>query len=130
MEDSFLAQPNYKWYMNEPLRQTKLAQAEKINNVRLQWWKNFTIGLLISGPLLIYPFSRRYYRMQSGVPYFHRPKFVLTEKSEYNQARNWTALKKEIPLWLLASWFYAYYFTDFSSLDDEYLVGNKIKKYF
>ena len=44
----------------------------------------------------------------------------MNSKDQYNQAREWHMLKRQVPLWLLISWGYASYFTDWSLIDDEY----------
>lgn len=37
-------QPNYKLYMSEALRRTKMAESEKINQFRAEWSCNFVFG--------------------------------------------------------------------------------------
>ena len=44
LEKDYLSQPNYKFYMSEALRKTKLAESEKINQFRKEFALNFCIG--------------------------------------------------------------------------------------
>ncbi|KRX01255.1 hypothetical protein PPERSA_07294 [Pseudocohnilembus persalinus] len=120
-KDELISQPYYKWHANEAQRPLKLEHGQKLNTNYSHWFRNLLIGFVITGPLLIFPFGRTFHRYNSGVPFWNRPKFAFAAKSQFNQARNWAALKQQIPLWIFASWTYAYWTTDFSILDDENL---------
>ncbi|KAL4438934.1 hypothetical protein ABPG74_016654 [Tetrahymena malaccensis] len=125
-EEQFLQQPRYKLYMNEAHRIAKMNHGDRHNNIRAHFWSNFALGLLITGPIFIIPFGKAFRNLRSGVPYYFRPKYVFTQKNQYNQDRNWGAMKKQIPLWLGLSTAYAYWFTDFSINDDEWLEKGKV----
>ncbi len=58
--------------MNESFRKTKLIHGKTVNQVDTKWWLNFTIGLIVTGPLFIIPFGRYFWRMSTGVPLWYR----------------------------------------------------------
>ena len=57
--------------MNEAHRNIKMEYAEKLNKERLYFWRNFFVGLMITGPLFIVPFGLIFKRMSTGLPYFY-----------------------------------------------------------
>lgn len=121
LEKNFLSQPNYKNYMNEALRTKKLEDSYKINEVRRNWWFHFSVGALVTG-IMIFPVGRIFHRYRSGVPHFFRHKMYFVDFDAYLQGRNTKALIYQLPLWLFSSSLYAYYFTDYGKLDDEYFA--------
>eukprot|EP01017_Pseudomicrothorax_dubius_P000763 TRINITY_DN0_c2559_g1_i1.p1 TRINITY_DN0_c2559_g1~~TRINITY_DN0_c2559_g1_i1.p1 ORF type:complete len:156 (+),score=46.80 TRINITY_DN0_c2559_g1_i1:41-508(+) len=121
LEKEWLAQPNYKWYMNESLRSKKLDYSTRNNQLTKEWAFHFCVGAALTG-LLVLPLGRFFYRWGSGVPTYFRPKmYYAAEMTNYNQYRNVKASSYQVPLWLGLSTAYAYWFTDFSRVDDEYL---------
>ena len=53
MEQSFLQQPWYKFYMNEALRIRKLNDVKLMNSQNLEYLRNFALGSLIFGLILV-----------------------------------------------------------------------------
>ncbi len=49
--------------MNESLRKVKIDYSYTANKVRVEWWKNFCLGLIITGPVFVIPFGRYFWRM-------------------------------------------------------------------
>lgn len=129
LQKEFLAQPWTKLYMNEALRAKKLEDSYNINHVKKNWWINFFTGAIVSG-IFIFPLGRFFYRFASGVPHYFRHKMYYVDFDAYLQGRNIKALNYQLPLWVLSSSFYAYYFTDFKRLDDEYFETMKVKPMF
>lgn len=62
--------------MNESWRTRKLVDGRNINNYKINWWYNFVLGMMISGPALVF-INNFQSRMGTGVPYFHRPKYYF-----------------------------------------------------
>ena len=71
-EENFLEQPRYKLYMNEAHRIAKMNHGDRHNEIRANFWRNFALGLLITGPLLVIPYGKLFRNMRSGVPHFYR----------------------------------------------------------
>ena len=44
LEENYRQQPNYKFYMSEALRRTKMAESEIINDYRRHFAVNYMIG--------------------------------------------------------------------------------------
>ena len=89
LEQNFLDQPNYKWYMNEAIRTRKMGDAELYNSFKRQWLFNFSIGilyliigLLVSGPAIIL-LGNHFRTNRTGVPSYLRPKFFYTAERQY-----------------------------------------------
>jgi hypothetical protein len=129
LEQSFMAQPWHKLYMNEALREKKLEDVERLNYVKKNWWINFCFGALITG-VIIFPLGRFYHRFTSGVPHYFRPKMYYVDFDTYLQGRNTKSLILQLPTWAAFSTLYAYYFTDFTPVDDEYFKNVKVKEMF
>ena len=129
LEKNFLSQPWRKLYMNEALRLTKLDDSDTINYVKKNWWINYFTGAIITG-LFLFPMGRLFHRYASGVPHYFRHKMYYVDFDAYLQGRNTKALVYQLPLWAVLSSLYAYYFTDYSRLDDEFFEKVKVKKMF
>ena len=129
LEKNFLSQPELKYYMNESLRELKLEDSYKLNYVKRNWWFHFSVGALITG-VFIFPVGRIFHRYRSGVPHFFRHKQYFVDFDHYLQGRNTKALLYQLPLWLIMSSGYAYYFTDHGVIDDEYFERVKVKDMF
>ncbi|EGR27095.1 hypothetical protein IMG5_202120 [Ichthyophthirius multifiliis] len=126
-EENFLKQPFYKYYMNEAHRTIKMEFAEKLNENRLHFWRNFFVGLLVTGPIFVIPYGLIFKRMSTGVPFYFVPKYVFAPKQAYDGGRSWHVLKTQVPLWIFLGTAYAYWFTENTVLADEWLEGGKIK---
>mmetsp|Transcript_29878 Transcript_29878/g.27360 ORF Transcript_29878/g.27360 Transcript_29878/m.27360 type:complete len:152 (+) Transcript_29878:66-521(+) len=129
MERDFLAQPWYKMYMNEALRTRKIEDSEKMNSIKRNWLYNFTIGSVISAFIAL-PIGKYYDRAQSGVPQFYRPKMYFHQWQQHNGYRNTVRRIAVISTWFALSCAYAYTFTNYEKLDDEYFEKVKVKKMF
>lgn len=127
-ENDFKSQPNYKWYMNESPRRLKIEHAENLNNYRYNWWFNFGLGLIFSGPAIIY-MDRFWRNSTSGAPYFFRPKFFFVTFDHYLQYRRYKSLSVQVPVWLLSAMAYAFWFTSRARVDDENYEKVKIEKF-
>lgn len=125
LEKEFLSQSNLKFYMNEGLRTKKILDSNNINYVRRNWWIHFSMGAIITG-LFVFPIGKIFHRFRSGVPHYYRNKMYFVDFDAYNQGRNLKALQYQLPLWFILSSLYAFYFTDFSKLDDEYFENVKV----
>ena len=119
LEKNFLSQPNYKNYMNEAIRTKKIEDSYNINSVKRSWWYHFSVGALVTG-IFVFPVGRIFHRYRSGVPHWFRYKMNYVDFDHYLQGRNTKALIYQLPLWFLTTNVYAYYFTDFGKIDDEY----------
>lgn len=129
LEQSFLSQPEYKYYMNESLRTRKIEDSYNLNYVKRNWWFHFSVGALITG-VFIFPVGRIFHRLRSGVPHYFRHKQYYVDFDHAHQGRNTKALIYQLPLWLIMSSGYAYYFTDYARIDDEYFEHVKVKNMF
>ena len=129
LEESFMSQSWSKLYMNEALRTKKLEDVEKLNYVKKNWWINFCTGAIITG-VIVFPVARLFHRYSSGVPHYFRPKMYFNDFDAYLQGRNTKSLILQLPLWFAFSNLYAYYFTDFTPIDDEYFANVKVKEMF
>lgn len=69
LEKSWADQPYYKYYMNESLRQPKLAYSDRINKVYSSFWFNMAISFAVLAPLAM--LSRRFFVFKRGVPATH-----------------------------------------------------------
>lgn len=71
MEDSWLSQPFYKFYMNENLRRRKMEHGARRNNMWANYIRNFSFYGLLTLPLIaIIP--RFFVYSATNVPTFHK----------------------------------------------------------
>lgn len=130
LEENFLAQPNYKIYMNEALRVRKMIDSEHLNEIKKDWWRHFAMGALYSGLFLI-PIRKFYGKRATGVPMYHRPKqYYVNVFMNPAGAANYKAYPLQVFTWLALSYAYATIYTDTSRYDDEYFENVKVVKLF
>jgi len=66
LEESWLNQPYYKYYMNESLRIPKMAYAERINKAYKKYWQNFSIITFCILPFTV--LSKRFFVTRGSLP--------------------------------------------------------------
>lgn len=127
-EQNFLSQSYNARYMNESVRTAKMEVDANLDIVHSRRWFNFFTGLAISG-LFILPLNRLSVRMNSGVPYYYRPKMTtkLVATTYYHQHRAWRTAMYQGGLWVFCGYAYSEYFTDATPHLDEYYEGFKVK---
>lgn len=128
LEQNFISQPWYKFYMNEHLRTTKMEVYSEQNEVKRQMRRNFAAGAIIFGAMLL-PLTLFYHRRACGVPAYFVPKMydVSLNKQHVHQYRNIQSLKLIIPIWFGLSFAAAIRYTDFSYFMDENMAYGKAK---
>ena len=125
--DSFIAQPSWEWEQNHSRRITNIAIRDETRKVRKHYWLNFSIGMMLSTPLIYYKGSL-FGRSNSGVPYYYRPKHFFTAPKFYNEGRRLKSILFQVALWVAIGSFYANRYTDTTYVDDEHMENYSIPR--
>ena len=130
IEDSWLKQPYYRYYMQEDIRRNKMEYASYNLNTRRKFLLNCLLVSLFTLPLAYY--TRKYYTFNSwrssGIPftkeltYFEQqrtPEFVRTKAA--NKAYVW--------VWFVSTCVFSTVLTDWNYRSDEnYNIYSKVPK--